>query len=162
MRRGRYPLKLKENLVSRFLQDPDAQIGEFSRENGVSESCLREWIRQSENGTLGVMTSRKYPKLWTLAEKYEALQKFDTMSELEQGKWLRSHGLSSQKLETWKQEIAEGLKGLSAGPKKTENKTIKALEKDLERKNKALAEASAILFAKKKLDAIFGEGDEEN
>jgi len=44
---------------------------------------------------------------------------------------------------------------------KDRNKAIKALEKEIQRKDKALAETAAILVLRKKLDALLGNDDEE-
>lgn len=162
MKYGKYPTEFKKRTVARYLEDPTNQIGHFSRDNGIPESSLREWIRQSENGTLGVMTKKKYAKTWTLAEKFEAIQEYEKLDEQEKGKWLRRNGVSNHRIERWKEEILEGLTQLSVKPTSQEKKKIKALEKEIDRKDKALAEASALLFAKKKLDAIYGEGAEED
>lgn len=162
MKRGRYPTKFKENLVSRFLQSPEYTITGFAVENGVPESSLRAWIRESENGTLGIMKKDKYPRYWDLSKKFEAIQEFDKLSEIDQGKWLRSNGISSERVDRWRNEIKEILSKNSKSKKKSESKDVKDLKKELKIKEKALAEASAILFAKKKLDAFFGDREEEN
>ena len=43
---------------------------------------------------------------------------------------------------------------------KEEKKRIKALERDLRRKEKALAEAAALLVLRKKAEAIWGDGED--
>ena len=43
---------------------------------------------------------------------------------------------------------------------KDEKKRIKALERDLNRKEKALAEAAALLVLRKKAEAIWGDGED--
>ena len=43
---------------------------------------------------------------------------------------------------------------------KEEKKRIKALERDLQRKEKALAEAAALLVLRKKAEAIWGDGED--
>lgn len=157
-----YSLELKKSMVKRFLNDPEHKIGCFSRENGVPESVLRDWIRQSELGILGIMKRTKYLKNWTLSDKFSAILKYEKMSEEEQGKWLRLHGLKLEKIDVWKEELASSLNTLDdKGKNAVENKKIKELEKELSLKDKALAEVSALLFAKKKLEAIFGENSED-
>ncbi len=157
-----YSIELKRALVKRFLSEPENQIGHFSRENGVPESCLRDWIRQSELGILGVMKRTKYVQNWTFSDKFLAILEYEKLSEEEQGKWLRLRGLKSEKIETWKQELSSMLNQLeNQGKNAFENKKIKNLEKELSLKDKALAEVSALLFAKKKLEAIFGENSED-
>lgn len=157
-----YSLKLKQVMVSKFLSNSEHKIGRFSRENGIPESSLRYWLRQSEMGILGSMEKPKHFKYFTLSEKFNFILEYEKLSGEEQGKWLRQNGLKKFKLEQWKKELTNSLDSLDdKGKKRTENKKIKKLEKELEKKDKALAEASAILFAKKKLEAYFGVEDED-
>jgi hypothetical protein len=43
---------------------------------------------------------------------------------------------------------------------KDEKKRVKVLERDLQRKEKALAEAAALLVLRKKAEAIWGDGED--
>jgi hypothetical protein len=63
----------------------------------------------------------------------------------------------------WKAEIvaAMKLKPFSGGKKDPQQKRIAALERELRRKEAALAEAAALLVLKKKADAIWGEPKDE-
>lgn len=86
-----------------------------------------------------------------------------SLGEEDLGVYLRTHGLHSHQLKEWKSEI---LKGLSA-PKKvvktkdSRDKKIRDLEKDIKRKDRALAEASALLILQKKVNLIWGNSDED-
>lgn len=162
MKYARYPVELKKSMVARFFKEPDAQMKYFCEENGIKECNLRDWIREAENGTLGAVKKKKNHQHWNLAEKFEALQEYDKLDETEQGKWLRLKGFSHQRMVKWEKEIKDSLIKTSAKPTYEENNKVKALEKELKRKEKALVEASAILFAKKKLDALLGGDDEDN
>ena len=162
MARSKYPLSIKQSMVARYLRDSDSGIGEFSRDNGIPESSLRDWIREAESGILDSMNKPKHFKYWTLSEKFSAILEFESLSDEEQGKWLRKHGLKLDRIHLWKDELQASLDSLNtSGSNPQENKKIKQLEKELKRKDSALAEASALLFAKKKLDAIFGDDTED-
>ena len=50
---------------------------------------------------------------------------------------------------------------ISTGSAKAEQKRIRELEKDLRRKEKALAETAALLVLRKKAAAIWGENEAE-
>jgi len=149
-------------MVDRFLENPDYKIGAFSRNNGIPESCLRDWIRESECGILDGMNKPKHYRYWTLSEKYSAILDYEKLPEKEKGKWLRKHGIKKERLKLWQDEIFSNLQSLNDKEKKmSENKKITELKKELDRKDKALAEASALLFTKKKVDMIFGENKED-
>ena len=66
-------------------------------------------------------------------------------------------------LARWKAELIEAMKmkPFAGGKKDPQQKRIAALEKELRRKEAALAEAAALLVLKKKADAIWGEPKDE-
>ncbi len=106
---------------------------------------------------------KRTPEEWTLLEKQEALLTVAGLSPEEEGEWLRRNGLHSAHLTIWKKEIEDALKGVSAPISKQElqkaRKQIKALAKELEKKDKALAEVTALLALKKKLEILFPDED---
>lgn len=160
MARGNYAFALKQAMVKRYLLDPENRIGVFSKENGIPESCLRNWIREAEAGILHVMSKKKDKRYWDLNKKLQMLLEYGRISdEVEKGKWLRKSGLKSEHIEAWKNEIENALK---KKPSKEENAKIKQLEKDINKKDKALAEVTALLVMKKKAQAIWGTEDEED
>lgn len=160
MARGKYPLAIKESMVKRFLKNPENDLREFSKENGIPQSCLRDWIREAETGILGNMDKPKHFKYWTASEKFNALMEYEKLTDEEKGKWLRKHALKKDRLELWKNELN---KILTKNEKSTpEDKTkIRKLERELKRKDKALAEAAALLFVKKKAEILFGKNEED-
>lgn len=80
----------------------------------------------------------------------------------ELGAFLRREGLHEVQLEQWRHDALQGLstsRGKSRGPT-PEKKRIRELEKQLRRKEKALAETAALLVLKKKAAAIWGDEDD--
>lgn len=106
----------------------------------------------------------KSPKNWTPEQKLKAVFEASQLSDEDLGPFLRRKGLHETNLKQWRLEMLGGLKG-SAMTKKSskkfaEAKRIKELEKELSRKEKALAEAAALLILKKKAQAIWGDEDD--
>ena len=106
------------------------------------------------------MKSRR-PQDWTAEEKLNGLLEYEKLDEVERGKYLREKGLHSVHIERWKQQILEGLKSSKSSKKDPRDTKIKELEKELGRKEKALAEAAALLVLKKKARDIWGDGEDE-
>jgi len=75
---------------------------------------------------------------------------YEKLDEQVRGRHLREKGLHSVHIERWKQLVLKGLKSSKSGKKDPLDTKIKELEKELERKEKALAEAAALLVLKKK------------
>jgi transposase len=98
---------------------------------------------------------------WSAEEKLAAILEYERLSQEERGKFLRGKGLHEAHLEKWKKEIIEGLKTkpFAGGKNDPKQKRIAALEKELRRKESALAEAAALLVLKKKADAIWGKDE---
>ena len=100
---------------------------------------------------------------WSAKEKLEALLSYTKLSEEEKGTFLREKGVHEAQLARWKAELIEAmkLKPLVGGKNDPQRKRIAALEKELRRKEAALAEAAALLVLKKKADALWGEAKDE-
>ena len=67
-------------------------------------------------------------------------------------------------LDEWRQQVLQGLeKAPARGAKKPtpESRRVRQLERELERKDKALAEAAALLVLKKRAQAIWGDEDDD-
>ena len=82
------------------------------------------------------------------------------MPEEEVGALLRRRGLHQADLDRWREQMLQGLEASPRAAKSSESRRIRELERDLRRKDAALAEASALLILKKKAQAIWGDVDE--
>ncbi len=110
------------------------------------------------------MPKQKTSKKWTPEAKLKAISETLAMSEEELGVYLRREGLHSNELKEWREEVIKGLAPIAkkAAAKKDErDEKIKILEREIRRKDKALAEASALLILQKKIDLIWGSKDED-
>ena len=101
------------------------------------------------------------PQDWSAEDKLNALFEYEKLEEEQRGKYLREKGIHSVHIERWKQELIEGLKSSKSGKKDPRDKRIKELERELRRKDKALAETAALLVLKKKAQAIWGDREDE-
>lgn len=156
----RYPTEFKDKAIKRLLETERPSINQLSLDLDIPEVTLYYWDRQIKNGRMG-KTSRQ-PQ--SLSEKQQLIYEYQSLSEEDKGIWLRENGFYSSHLETWKKEITEALDGTKEYPKKEKawKKETERLTKELTKKEKALADVTALLVLKKKLDALFGEEPEEN
>ena len=76
---------------------------------------------------------------------------------------MRRKGLHEAQLEEWRQQVLTGLGNPPARSSKhsAAARRVKDLEKELRRKDKALAETAALLVLKKKVQAIWGDEDDD-
>ncbi len=158
-----YSETVKEAMVLKLASPGAPSVSSLAQEVGIHQSTLSRWVRVYGNVSKmgGVMKGRR-PQDWTAEEKLNALLEYEKLEEEEQrGKYLREKGIHSLHIERWKQEFIEGVKSSKSAKKDPRDKRIKELERELRRKDKALAETAALLVLKKKAQAIWGDREDE-
>ena len=137
----------------------------LSEEVGVPQPTLSKWVREAGRvGGMGKPNARRLgrasgPQDWAAEEKLEAVIEAASLSEEDLGIFLRRRGLHSTHLTQWRQQIVAGLKAPRSKKTSPEARRIRELERELRRKDKALAETAALLVLKKKVQAIWGDED---
>ena len=107
-------------------------------------------------------------RAWTAPARFEAVLITAAMDEASKSAWCRENGMYAQELEQWRAAATLALADpddatrISDREKKADRRRIKELERDLRRKEKALAEAAALLVLSKKLEAIFPKDKDED
>ena len=155
-----YPEDFKKAMVVKMGGSEARSATSLAEETGVSQSSLSRWLRSYATVRVeGESMKQRRPQDWSAEEKLEALLEYERISEQQRGEFLRGKGLHEPTLEKWKKEMLEGLKikPFVGGKKDPQRKRIAALERELRRKEAALAEAAALLVLKKKADAIWGD-----
>ena len=155
---------LTRRLAACFRDDRDPAFVEHTLETvsqkiGISIPTLERWRAAALAGSDG----NDSPRPWTPAARLKAVITTAAMDEAARSAWCREHGLFPADLERWKQDALGGLGELcdhGAAEAKQERRRIKELERDLSRKDKALAETAALLVLSKKLSAIFRNGED--
>ena len=158
---SKYSDKLKQTMVSKLTVAGAISAGSLATEAGISQSTLSRWVREYVTmDRKGANMKGKRPQDWKAEEKLEAVFEMEKLAdEQDKGKYLRERGIHTIHVQKWKQEMLEGLKSNGKGLRKADpqGKRIKELEKDLNRKEKALAETAALLVLKKKAEDIWGD-----
>ena len=163
---GKYSAEFRAEMVRKLLMPGGPRAADLARETGVAPWTLSRWKR--EHGRDSAMKGKpRTGKEWSETEKVQAVLETHALGEKELGAYLRRKGLHSADLERWKCEILEDAQGRGRGrPKKDaevyeQRKRIKELERELRRKDKALAEATALLVLKKKVALIWGAKEDD-
>ena len=158
--------QFKEAAVQKFHNRGSRQVGAVARDLGVSPWSLYQWSKRYAISP-GMKKADRRPQDWSAAEKWKAVIEFEGLSADKRGEYLRREGLHSEHIEAWKKSMQAGLeqpgkKSQSERAEMSELKTRnKELERDLRRKDRALAETTALLVLKKKADLIWGTGENE-
>ncbi len=167
----KYSEAFKAKMVQKMLGGRSANS--VAQEAGVNQPTLSKWLRDAR--TLRDVSKRKSeqeprkpaerrPMDWSAEEKLAAVVQGRGLSESELGEFLRREGLHEEQLREWQQSAdsaaLESLRGIrKTKASSAETKRIKELERELRRKEKALAETAALLVLRKKADALWGDED---
>jgi transposase len=157
---ARYGQAYKQRIAGRLLPPESAAIDVVSREVGISVATLERW-RAEALAAPGTLTGSQR---WTPAARLEAVITTAAMDEAARSAWCREQGLYPAELEAWKQDAIAGLgepRAASAAEARQDRRRVKELERELQRKDKALAETTALLVLRKKLAAVFRDGEDE-
>ena len=162
-----YSPELKEAMLRRMLPPNNESITKISKEEGISEQTLRNWRDSARaNGTPAPGTDA-VPEDWSTQDKFLVVVETAKLNETELADYARKKGLYVEQIKAWRDAcmnanggIAKEAARLNRELKEAEKKN-KQLASELDRKEKALAEAAALLVLRKKAEAIWGEPEEE-
>ncbi len=160
----KYSTGFRNSVLKKILPPENRSIPEVSKETGVSEQTLRNWLLKLKNDSLNPEDGELSPEQRSPSEKMTLLLESRSLAPDEKGMWLRKNGIHSEHLVLWEQELRDQVNDKANTEKETikeQKKKIKTLEKELERKEKALAEMAALMVLKKKAEAIWGEKGED-
>jgi transposase len=146
----------KDAVITKIVSREGQTIAEVCNRAGISLSTGVRWV--SERDMVPAMKNSK----WTAEAKMNAVFQCNNLNEEEFGAFLRKEGLHSHQIKGWRTEILAALGPTCRKQNKDNNAhRIRELERDLHRKDKALAEASALLILQKKVNLIWGNKSED-
>lgn len=162
-----YSKKRKEAVIKKMMAPHNRSIKELSAEEGISEATLYNWRNKSRQQGLLLPDSDSGPRGWGARDKFAAVVESASLSEHDTAEYCRRKGIYPEQLAQWRSacEAANDWDRKANQNLKTEQKNsqkrIKELEKELQRKEKALAETAALLVLRKKVQAIWGDSEDE-
>lgn len=164
---SRYSEGFKERAVQ-MMMPPNAQsVAQVSRETGVSEPTLYNWRNQFRQQGKAVPADPKNPEHWSGESKLAVVIETAALNEEQLAEYCRRKGLYVEQVQRWREAAVAGAGSHSQLPAaerrelQQERKKSRKLEKELKRKEKALAEAAALLVLQKKAQAIWGDNEDE-
>ena len=165
----RYTRAQKEQAIEAFRKQFErgsvlsGEMQELSALLNIPTTTLYGWKvdlkkKLIRDGSFNLKTSK-----FSVNDKLQAILDTNSMSELEIGEYLRKHGILKEELISWKKILDSSFNKSTDSDVKyrqelaKQNTTVKKLERELARKEKALAELAALAVLQKKVQAIWGE-----
>lgn len=159
----RYTKEYKEKILNSLMPPQNKTVSQIVKEEGINRNTVYGWIRKARNEGASIPNSSpSHQKKWRKEDKFKMVMETYSMNEAELSAYCRKHGLYVSEIKEWVKKLEESLDGKveSAKLNAEKQRTLK-LEKELKRKEKALAEAAALLVLRKKADAIWGDKEED-
>lgn len=142
------------------------KVADVAKEAGVSQTTVYDWRQKLRDKKHDSDANDK--KKWTNREKFHIVMETQTMSETELSAYCRKKGLYVEQVKAWENRCLTGLDLDEITKSKEYEKLLRqekmknrALNKEMRKKDKALAETAALLVLKKKAQQIWGDDEEE-
>lgn len=148
-----YSIAFKQKLVQRLIGKDAVSATELARETGVRQQNLSRWLAEARS-LPKVVRDQKNPR-WTVEQKARFVAAAANVAGEQLRSLLEREGVKLAELEEWRLAL-DGRETASMSM----TRRIRNLERELARKEKALAEAAALLILKKKVDALFPDGED--
>jgi hypothetical protein len=150
-----FSIAFKQKMVQRLIGKDAVSAMQLARETGVRQQNLSRWLEEARS--LPLVGSRDVTKqAFTLEEKARVLAAAAKLHGEQLHEYLGREGIRLAEFERWRIALEEEGRSPSATIKR-----IRQLERELARKEKALAEAAALLVLKKTISKMPPDEDEE-
>ena len=166
-----YSKERKAAILNKMLPPLNMSIAELSAEEGISDKTLYNWRKQLQHEGHLMPGKKPTAECWSPETKFAALVATASLSAAEVSQYCREKGLHVNQLTHWKETCLSGFNASGKNSKhskenqhnaKADKIKLKKLEKELRYKDKALAETTALLVLRKKLHALWENGQEES
>ena len=162
-----YSSERKAAVLAKMLPPNNGPLHQLSQEEGISKSTLRLWRSEARAKGKLLPAGNSGPDGWTARDKFAAVMESAAMNEAELGEYCRQRGLYREQLRVWREACERAndwertASNRIARETKDDKKRIRELERELTRKEKALAETAALMVLRKKAEAIWGPAEGE-
>ena len=171
----KYTDAIKASVLSKALAPNAPGVIELAKEFNIPKATIYTWMFNMKNKNNQKERVQQRPKDQSPASKLQAVMDTLGKTEQEQSAYCRTQGIYYSHIETWKKQILESLGAATStadkvsNAKEKENKAasqriqdeMKQLKHHLNRKDKALAELTALLVLKKKADLLWGDNEDD-
>lgn len=162
-----YSQEYKDSILRRILPPNNESITKIAREEGLSEQTIRHWRDKARKEGYAAPGIDATPDEWSTQDKFLIVVETASLNEVDLAEYARKKGLYVEQIKAWKDACMNANGGIAREAArlnrelKESQKEKKKLERELQRKDKALAEAAALLVLSKKANAIWGDPEDE-
>jgi len=152
-----FSVAFKQKMVQRLTGKNAVSATQLARETGVTQQNLSRWLEEARSLPIMADKPKLAVRVWTIEQKARVLADACQLDGEKLTAYLEREGVKRAEYEQWRIALDEG--GAASA---STNKRIRQLERELARKEKALAEAAALLVLKKKVETLYGEDEDDD
>lgn len=162
-----YSKELKASIIQKMMPPNNVSVSQLKKDTGITDATLYTWRKQAKAQGLTVPGDGKNPEQWSAQDKFSVLMETASLNTAELSEYSRKNGVFTEQITQWKQDFMAGSsqpaesRQAQRASQKQDKKRIQVLERELRRKDKALAETAALLVLSKKAHAIWGAVEED-
>jgi len=158
----KYSAEFKASIIAKLLPPHNVSVPDMVKETGISKNTLYTWRSKYRNRQSDLATNlNQQAGSLSNEEKLAIVIETAILSEVELGEYCRRKGFYPEQIVGWKNAFAQGFPASISKAEREQLReqitTIKRLEKELHRKDKALAETAALLVLQKKFQVLLEE-----
>jgi len=164
----RYSEERKAAILKRLLPPENLPVPLVASQENISEATLYNWRNQArERGVPVPGSGKSSADDWSPQARLAVVAETANLSESQLSEYCREKGLFPEQVKAWKAACLDGMASGEARQlrdqqsRKQDRKRIRQLEKELNRKEKALAETAALLALRKKLNALWDDSEDD-
>ena len=161
----RYTEEIKEQVVRKMMPPNAMSVAQVSLDTTISQKTLYKWRNQYRKEGKAVPADPSNPESWSGENKLAVVIETAALNNQDLSEYCRRKGLYAEQVARWREAAIVGNESRPGQNKadqralQNERNKTRNLEKDLRRKEKALAEAAALLILQKKSLSIWGEDE---
>ncbi len=164
----RYTAERREWAVEQMMPPLNRSVVELAKATGITTVTLRTWREMARAAGRIVPGDGKQSDQWSSADKFRVVLETAPLSEAELSEYCRMKGIQPEQIRQWREAceqanaVAPAKRSLAQRREdEAAQKRVRELERELKRKNAALAETAALLVLQKKAAAIWGRDEED-
>jgi transposase-like protein len=151
-----YSMAFKQKMVQRLVGSDAVSALQLSEQTGIRQQNLSRWLEQARS-LPHIMTDKPLrPREWSVEQKARILAAACQLTGPHLAEHLEREGVKLAEFEQWRFALQDGTRASSATAKR-----IRTLERELARKEKALAEAATLLVLKKTVESLYRGADDD-
>jgi transposase len=161
-----YSEAFKSNMIAKMLPPNNIPVPDLARDTGIPKDTLYAWRLKHQRSPDNIPATPQAPSgELSSAQKFAVVLETASLNEVELSAYCRRKGLYPEQISAWRESCLQANAAVSPKVERAQlsaqTRQIKQLEAELRRKDKALAETAALLVLQKKVQAIWGEPEDE-